>query len=470
MKKTLFFLVTLALIGFSGCSDDDNKITLPDITVNFESSEIGLSKDITTTPVVIALSRKTDVSVDVTISVTPSEGIVYGTDFSTDPKVVDNQITITIPEGSSSAQFTISRLENVLFEGDENIQFKILSLSTNTGFQIGNKAQTTVKFNPIVSTGDQLTLNGKTETSDYTNSVYVDFSANTQTAVNRKSWNLGFYNGDDFRVILNAQYATTAIATNKTNIKDVTYADTLNVYDMGANHHMTAAGLSLSVVDPINGSLSGTVFDQISEDSSKNLVYFVASEDNKSSKKNWYKVKVDRSSNGGYRVQYANVGDSEITTIEIAKDANYNMSFLSFTDENTVSVEPVAKGWDIMWGYSTGLRYPDLKSAYFLQDYVTINTLAGVEAVEVLTSTTSYADFTKANIVDLKFSSDRSVIGDSWRNTSSFSGDKVGAYADRFYVVKDTQGNYYKLRFLKMGLGNDGGERGRPVIEYDLLD
>jgi hypothetical protein len=45
----------------------------------------------------------------------------------------------------------------------------------------------------------------------------------------------------------------------------------------------------------------------------------------------------------------------------------------------------------------------------------------------------------------------------------------AGVKTDRFYVLKDSYGNYYKLRFTKFGTGTDGTERGRPEIEYALL-
>lgn len=470
MKKTLFFLVTLALVGFSACSSDDDKVSLPDITVNFANTEIGLSKDSTSSDVVINLSRKADVSLEVNITLTPSADIVYGTDFKTNPAATDNSITVTIPAGATSGKFSVSRIENILFDGTENVKFKIASISSTTGFLIGDKSETTVLFGTIVSKGDQLTLEGKSTTSNYQNSVYVDFSSNSQVAVNRKSWNLGFYNGSDFRVMLNSAYATTAVSSGKTDINAVTLTDADAAPEIGGTAYMTPAGLSLSYVDAIEGSLSGTVFAAVSANSAENMVYFVAPEDSKKSRDQWYKVKVNRSSNGGYEVQYAKVGDTEITTVAIAKDANYNSSFLSFADKKTVSVEPQVKKWDIMWGYNTGLRSPDYQSVYFLQDYVSINTLGGVQAVEVLTSTTSYANFTKANLTDLAFSPNKNVIGDKWRSTSAYGGGTLGIMADRFYVVKDSDGSYYKLRFLKMGLNNDGGERGRPVIEYALLD
>ena len=63
----------------------------------------------------------------------------------------------------------------------------------------------------------------------------------------------------------------------------------------------------------------------------------------------------------------------------------------------------------------------------------------------------------------MKFSSDRSIIGINWRNVF------VGVNKNVFYVVKDAAGNVYKLRYLKMGVGGDGGVRGRPEMEYALV-
>ncbi|OAV66454.1 hypothetical protein Barb6_01637 [Bacteroidales bacterium Barb6] len=36
-------------------------------------------------------------------------------------------------------------------------------------------------------------------------------------------------------------------------------------------------------------------------------------------------------------------------------------------------------------------------------------------------------------------------------------------------MVQDPAGNVYKLKFNAMGVGNDGGVRGKPEIEYALV-
>ena len=47
-------------------------------------------------------------------------------------------------------------------------------------------------------------------------------------------------------------------------------------------------------------------------------------------------------------------------------------------------------------------------------------------------------------------------------------GSTGGVKTDRFFVIKDCGGNYYKLQFLSFGSG-DSGERGRPELQYELL-
>lgn len=466
MKKTLYLLATVALMGFSACSSDDDKISLPDITVDMASSETGIGSDGTSGNVTINLSRQADVDISIDVVVSSSDSIIYGEDYITTPATENKVIKLTIPAGSLTGSIKVEKLNNEKLSIADSLNFKISTLSQGEGFSIGQKSKSSFFFGEISSKGDLLTLNGRDGNDIYKNSVYVDFSKNSQTAVDRKSWNLAFYNGNDFRVVLNGADATTAVASNKTDINAVTIEDANAAYNIGLSPMNFDEALSFDVVDTFDGALSGTVFAPISANDSENKVYFVAPENNKENRSNWYKVKVDRKGNG-YKVQYAKVGETNIKTVEVTKNPAYNFSFLSFAKGSTVNVEPEAKTWSIMWGYNTiGIW----DRPYFAQDVVVINNIAGVEAAQVdISKTVTYTSFTKADISSIKLSSDKNVISTNWRNTSSFGGKKVGVYTDRFYVIKDPNGNYYKLRFLKMGESNDGGVRGRPVIEYALL-
>mgnify|MGYP000041275419 FL=1 len=104
----------------------------------------------------------------------------------------------------------------------------------------------------------------------------------------------------------------------------------------------------------------------------------------------------------------------------------------------------------------------------FTQDVITINNLGGAETAIVMTDTKSYADFKRADVASAEFQTEANTIGTNWRTPAMPGVENPGVKADRFFVIKDCAENYYKLRFLKFGSGDDG-ERGRPQLEYELL-
>lgn len=320
---------------------------------------------------------------------------------------------------------------------------------------------------PVIppSDGSKLTLNGGPGGASAVNSVYVDFSADRQDSVKRESWDLGFYGGDDYRVIINHTTGATAIQINKTDLTQVTASDTIgktSLLTLG-----TGDG-AFSAIDPVDTSkttyLNGTVIKAVSATDADNKVYII----NRGTaggvaKKDLEKVRIIRKSSG-YTLQYAKLGETTFKTIDIAKNADYNFNYISF-ENGAVTVEPAKAKWDIQWTLSTYKATATIP--YTFSDFVLINFVGGTQAAEIMTSTVSYENFAAANIAAVKFSSNRDVIGGNWRVTQS-STETVGVRTNRFYVIKDVAGNVYKLRFISF-TSNDGGVRGYPVIEYKLV-
>ena len=315
---------------------------------------------------------------------------------------------------------------------------------------------------PIVvvppSDGSTLTLSGKTAESNYANIVFADLSTDKQSTADRKSFNIGLTSDSRFRVILNASYQTTAVATSKTDINAVTVNDPGTTVNL--NHDITDAA-TVSLVDYWDGDITKTAFAEVSANDADNKVYLLSFEGSKDKDK-WFKIKVTRNGTG-YKLQYARIGETTIKTLDVAKNADYTQVFVSLENSKTVTVEPKKAEWDLSWSYST--YNSGLGSPYWFQDFISVNNLAGVSAAEVVaTSTLTYASFAEANIASLTFLATRDAIGSKWRVTTG-----TGIKTDRFYLVKDSAGNVYKLRFVSMGLGSDGGERGKPVFEYKLI-
>jgi hypothetical protein len=448
-QKYLLGLLLATLLGFSSsCKETDPPY--PDNTVNFSASTLGFGESDSVKTFTVNLDYAQTYDATVTIGVT-AIGVEFGTDFSLSPTMANNVITATIEAGNTSDTITVTRLAEFL-EGSEMITFSILSVAGTATYgplAIGSADSSTLSFSAIVSEGSSMTLQGGAGGSNAANSVFVDFSNNEQTAVERTSWNLGFYNGSTFAVKLNNTLPTTAVAAS------IGISDVVSTADSAT--YMAELTLNYSdkfaYLDDLSGDISGTVINKQDQVYLVNFVGVVPQ---------LYKVKVSLKDTDTYTVQYAPSYSSTVQSIDVPKDTAYNYTYVSFASNSIVSVEPKAAKWDIEW---TKAIYKTSGIPYMFSDLVFINTLGGTTAAEVLTSVVSYADFSLSNLSDITFSSDIDVIGSNWRSTTS-----TGVKADRFYVVKDPAGNVYKLRFLKMGVNSDGGTRGYPQIEYALVE
>lgn len=321
---------------------------------------------------------------------------------------------------------------------------------------------------PIVvvppSDGSTLTLNGLIGAelgSAAGNSVYVDFSADKQTSVERDSWDLGFYSGTDFKVILNSTNGASALVINKTDLNAVTVAD----FDPNALKVGQGQG-NFTIVDDGRepNILNKTAIAAISATDAENKVYIINRKGGSATvlaNDELYKIRVIRKGTTGYTLQYAKVTETTFKTLDIVKNTDANFQSISLVKGTAVTAEPAKASWDIVWGYS---MYWTSTLPYAFSDLVFINNLGGVTAGIVSENTVAYADFKESNISAVDFKSDRAVIGSTWRSTQPATGITLKT----FYVIKDSAGNVYKLKFISMGAG-DAGTRGKPVIEYKLV-
>ncbi|QNK61251.1 hypothetical protein H7F33_11790 [Pedobacter sp. PAMC26386] len=315
------------------------------------------------------------------------------------------------------------------------------------------------------STGSKLTLNGLIANESGAaagNSVYVDFSTDKQTSVARTSWDLGFYSGAEFKVILNHTVGATAIELAGNDLTKITAADT-TALALSGNLSLGQGAGGFTYIDPIEGDatayLAGTVIKTISATDADNRVYIV----NRGGTTGWQKIRVIRSGTG-YTLQYAKINEQTFKTLTVAKDGAFNFKYVSFTT-GAVDVEPAKANWDIEWTLATYKANATIP--YTFSDFVLINFVGGVTAAEVIVadSKVSFDDFAEANLTGKLFVGKREVIAGNWRITS---GTPIGVKTDRFYLVKDGAGNIYKLKFVSFH-PNDAGVRGKPVVEYKLV-
>jgi hypothetical protein len=452
-----YLLVIALLLSINACKDDEPP--LPDNLASFETKELGFDNTKSEAEVKITLSRVETVAIAIKVDLTPAK-LVYGTDFTTEPAATSNSIAVTIPAGQTFATIKVIKTAGITLNGDESITAKISSIGTPV--LAGANTELKLSFSAITSTGASATINGKVGDQVYQNMVFFDLSGNNQTTVDRKSWNLGFFGGADFRVILNASYQSTAKATTKTDINTVTLADSAGIF---LNHNVEDTA-TVALADSWAGDLTKTAIAAVSANDADNKVYLYSFEGSKAATK-WYKLKITRSGTG-YKIQYALLGSTTIKTLEIPKNADYNFTYASLETDKIVAGEPRTKSWDFSWSYSTynsGLNTP-----YWVQDYVAINKLGGVSGAQILnTGTLTYATFKESDITAVTWSTAADVIGTKWRGAAvPSSTTPAGVRTDRFYVIKDAAGNVYKLQFLSY-TSTDGGERGKPTMKYELV-
>lgn len=469
-KRVLSVAALCGVLFLSACKEDPE---LPDNEVTFESEALGLASSETELEVLVKLSREATAVGSISVSVTAT-GLTYGTDYTTTPAESAATITLPVAVGDLEVSFTVAKSANVLLDGDEQLVFAIAAVDET--LVIGEQATLTLSFAEILSASGSMEINGGGAT--YPNKVFIDLSANRQTAVARTTFDLGFYSGsDDFRVILNAANGMMAYALDKTDMNAVTNADTavlrsrlsLSAVFAAINSPSIPAWVSSAItwIDDPTGDITKTAIATVSATASENKVYIINRGDGPgvpATVLGWKKIRILRNGSG-YTLQYADINATTFSEIQITKNNAFEFQYVSFS-EGSVAVEPQRDRWDIAWtAFTNSTNFGSGPVPYYFQDVILQNRV-GVQTLQVMTATTTYESFSEANLNGLDFGAQtQTKIGANWRSGGG-PGVSPAIRSDRFYVIKDSDNNYYKLRFTAL---TTSGERGRPQFEYALV-
>jgi hypothetical protein len=298
----------------------------------------------------------------------------------------------------------------------------------------------------------------------------VDLSSNKETVVRRDIWDLGFYGGEEFRVAINGSLYMAVSPLPSTDINSV------NSLSVAALQPLVAVGTfnpgNEAYVDGISGNILETAISEITVDDSDNPVYLVnlgveigTVQPNTGSvaiageSRGWKKIRILRDGNG-YILRYADLDATSYNEVSISKEADFNFTFFSFSANTKVNVEPQKLQWDISFTVFTNILTG--AGSYGFSDFSLHNRKGGVTSYSLVDNNITYENFTAINVNDTLLQESQVVIGSSWR--SVFDGT---ANTNIYYLLKDANNNYYKIRFLD--LVNESGERGYPRFEYTLL-
>ncbi|AWA28666.1 hypothetical protein HYN48_00405 [Flavobacterium magnum] len=471
MKNTLILFLSCLAIAIAACNDDDPKTN--GLSVAFATPSVNLSAD--ATPVTIAFSAPTPAAGTVTLLI-DAQGATYGTDFTTLPDADGDTVTVPFEAGVTSVNFTFNKMVDAVEGQVKHVLFTITAVSVGT---VAANDAVQVNFSETASLGAALAaeVGGATQP----NQVYIDLSSGAMTVVPRVSWDLGFYSGTDFRVVLNSSLKMAAKKLETTNIDEVQLPDETMIIAQGQGI-ATQIDSPTGVFDNDPGT-HDTAIDPVSANDADNKVYLInmgsnpattmpaigADASGSGASRGWMKIRVLRSGSD-YRVQYAAIGATTHEEVTLSKNAAYNFTFFSLVAKNTVMVEPQKVLWDL--NFTTFTNLLGGTTPYYFPDFVLTNLKGGARAYMVSVSDdVTYDRFTKADVSPDLFTENQTNIGSNWRSTSvNGPNGPVSQFVlktDRFFIIKDPAGNLYKLKFT--GGSNSAGERGYPTFQYTLL-
>ena len=162
------------------------------------------------------------------------------------------------------------------------------------------------------------------------------------------------------------------------------------------------------------------------------------------------------------KLRVAELENNWDTIVYFSADNRYQHINLLFDQGfESMYIEPEKELWDLVFTQYTNFfidpPIPYLVTGVLLNAYQ-------VEAEE--DSVHAFADIDLSSALALELSTKRDVIGFDWKKFN-FDNSTYEVNPNRTFIVKSTEGKYFKLRFTDFY--NDQGEKGSPQFEVQAL-
>ncbi len=296
-----------------------------------------------------------------------------------------------------------------------------------------------------------LTVGTVEMTENYKYQVYFDLETNETVKHNLLSdWDLGFESADSgWHVILNTSKMMLAGNSMSTDFEAVKSSSGLKMtYDKSdGKPDSTAIGNWYNLTE--------------GNPESKNLVYVIdrgTDEDyNTVGKK---KIVLGFQDKNTFTVRYADLNGNNEQTATIRKDTTKN--FVCFSFENGLAdIEPNKNDWDLLFTKYSTLLYTDAGEPY---PYLVTGVLTNPYRIEATRDSLHTFENINLEIAEsITLYPERDIIGYYWK-VYDFDNGMYSVLPERIFVIKDTKGFYYKLRFIDYY--NSTGEQGFPTFEF----
>jgi len=280
--------------------------------------------------------------------------------------------------------------------------------------------------------------------SDYRNQAYFDLGTNSFVSQNLKTtWDLGFENGaNGWHIYLNGANLMGASKVENRTFSQVT--DTVGiVWDWDSN----------------TGHIDSTA---IGDWRNSTAVYIIDRGMNHLGiHRGFSKVQFQSVSATDYSFKVSDLDGTNLNEVTIQKNNELNEIAYSISSNNIVSVEPPKENWDLAFTQYTYYFY-EHELAYLVTG-ILINKNK-VEVAKVFDK--SFDEITSETVSTYDFSTEMNVIGYEWK-FYDFDTSTYLTRPSKNYIIKTTEGVYYKLHFLDFY--NNQGDKGTPTFELQAL-
>ncbi|MFM7903588.1 MAG: HmuY family protein, partial [Bacteroidota bacterium] len=165
--------------------------------------------------------------------------------------------------------------------------------------------------------------------------------------------------------------------------------------------------------------------------------------------------------------------NTSVTDFTIPKNPEYSLMYFTFDNDGMmVDVAPKKTEWDVVFTKYTFTYCSEPVNSpfrYYLVTGALLNKWSGcVNEQYRKDSTQLYAPFETfdaSRLSDVNFNTLAAKIGFSWKDYDFTLGYII--IPDRFYLVRDTEGYVYKIRFYDFY--DDQGNEGAAKFEYKRL-
>lgn len=295
-------------------------------------------------------------------------------------------------------------------------------------------------------------------TDSYQYQIYYNLYDSSITGSNIRSvWDLGFESSaDGWRVILNTScFMKSAYLSGQV---------------FGAPSDTTGAVWHFNPSDGSADSLAiGKWFTVEGNDTlgTNRVLVIDRGVDTKGNPRGFRQLVIDSLSQGIYYFRIAAFDGTNQQSYSISKKSEVNHALFSISTPSAVVSEPVNSRWDLLFTQYTTLLYTDVGEPYpYLVTGVLLNPKLVVVAVDSLSA---FDDITFEKAQSMGFSKQADRIGYDWKKYN-FDDGSYKVDSKIIYVIRDTKGFLYKLRFKDFyKLLNNRLRKGYPSFEYQKL-